>query len=420
MNILLITPYYPPIISSLSSMMKELAEKFTQSGHNVIVATVWLPNKLSNRTKQMACNAFSIEKHISVVRIKSPFLNSTNYILRGISQLLLPYLSWNKIKKYVYKKIDAVLVYTPPLTFSMLGNNIKRKFGAKYLLNIQDIFPQNAIDLGIMKNKILIKFFEHIEKKAYQSADKITSHTKTSRKFLIEKKKIPSDKVSLIPNWIDIEPYINIKSTNSYRKKYGLEGKFIFLFAGVIGPSQGLELIIKAANEVKNISHDVCFLIVGDGTEKDRLMKMAEEYSLNNVVFRPLVSIQEYPSLVKDADVGIVCLRSMNKTPVIPGKIMGYMAASIPVVAFLNRESDGHDLIKEAKCGYSIISGDYKEAAKLIRKIFNQKNQLAEFGRNGCNYARTHFSKKACIDKLKKLIEKTQDMPHHKALHKGI
>jgi len=134
-------------------------------------------------------------------------------------------------------------------------------------------------------------------------------------------------------------------------------------------------------------------------------MKMADEYSLKNIVFHAFVSQEIYPELVKEADVGLVCLSNMNKTPVIPGKILGYMAASIPVVAFLNKESDGHLLIKEAECGYSMVSDVSPEQVKdLIIKIFNEKDRLKQYGENGHRYVLKYFTKNVCMDKLIKLF----------------
>ena len=171
-----------------------------------------------------------------------------------------------------------------------------------------------------------------------------------------------------------------------------------------MGPSQHLDFILQVAREVTAIE-DICFLFVGNGSEKERLQKTARMFTLKNVIFKPLVSKEEYPFLVKDADVGLACLSNKNKTPVYPGKILSYMAASIPVVAFLNSQSDGHHIIKEAKCGYSTSSNDYRKAAELIMKVYNEKENLEQYGHNGFKYAEAHFSKKTCIDKLEKLIQ---------------
>jgi glycosyltransferase involved in cell wall biosynthesis len=346
---------------------------------------------------------FSVENGINIIRVKTFPHHKVNFIIRGISQLTMPYIFLSKIKRYLRNKIDIVIIYSPPLPLAMVGKMIKKKHGSKIILNIQDIFPQNAVDLGILKNHLIINFFEIIEKKAYEIADKIVVHSNGNREFLVNLKHVPDDKVHVLHNWIDTSPYINANGTGSFRRKYGLNGKFVILFAGIIGPSQGLDVIIKAANKLRGIS-DICFLFVGDGTEKNKLIRMAEKHALKNVVFKSFVSNEEYPNLLKEVDVGMVCLSSNNKTPVIPGKILGYMASSIPVVAFLNRESDMHLLIKEAECGYSAISDDYKKVADVIIKIHNEKDKLKQYGENGFKYASTHFEKSVCINTLEKLF----------------
>ena len=405
MNILLITDPYPPQLYSISLMMQQLAEELSVRGNKVTVVTPWPRNNLASENRQTTYSEFSTEKGVSVIRVKTLPLHNISFIIRGISQLLIPSLFWFKIRKYCQFKIDTVLVYSPPLTLSILGNKIKRRLGARYILNIQDIFPQSPMDLGAMRNKILIRFFENMEQKAYKNADVITSHTINSRKFLIEKKNISSNKIRYIPNWIDIKPYLNIKRTNSFRKLYGIEDKFVFLFAGVMGRAQGIDLIIKAASEVNKLSEDIYFMLVGEDKENGRLMRMVQEYSVNNVIFHPFVSQEQYPELVKEADAGLVCLSSQNKTPVIPGKAWGYMAASIPIVAFLNKESDGHVVVKEANCGYSIVSdASVEEAKKFLIRIFDEKDKLKEYGENGHRYLLKNLTKEVCLTKLIDLI----------------
>ena len=227
MNILLIASTYPPEIRAISYMIKELVEELVLRGHEITVATSWPQTNLSSHVQQHTLKKESMENNVRLFRIKIPFFYHSNFTIRGISHLLLPYVFWIKLKKYLNKcKIDVVIIYSPPLTLTILGNIIKNKFHAKYLLNIQDIFPQNAIDLGIMKNLLIIKLFEWIEKQAYKNADKITSHTESSRKFLIEKKKIPAEKITTVYNWININTS-EISGINVYRKNFGLENKFI-------------------------------------------------------------------------------------------------------------------------------------------------------------------------------------------------
>jgi len=403
MNILLVTDSYPPEIRSASHLMQELAEGLRDRGHKVTVVTSYPQYNLSGKTGNETFNEFSVEDGIDVLRIKTLPHHMVNFVVRGVSQLTMPYIFISRINKHLKDKTDIVIVYSPPLTLAAIGRMIKKKHGAKFILNVQDIFPQNAIDLGILKEKFMITFFTRMEKKAYEDADIVTVHSEGNRKFLLNTKHVPGNKIHTLHNWIDMDSYKDATNANVFRKKFKLENKFIFLFAGVIGPSQGLDLIIEVAVRLREVQ-DICFLLVGDGSEKKRLIGMSKDYALKNVIFKPFISKSDYPGLLKEADAGVVCLSSKNRTPVVPGKMLGYMAASVPVVAFLNRESDGHRIIKDAGCGYSAISDDPDKAVEIVRRIYNERDRLQQYGKNGNKYAVNYFSRNVCIKNMERLF----------------
>ncbi len=403
MNILIVTDSYPPEIRSASHLMQELACELKNRGHKITVITTYPRYNLVEEFKEKVFQEFVNEDGINVIRIKTLSHHKVNFNYRGFAQLTMPFLFYFKGKKYFDKNIDLVIVYSPPLPLALFGKFIKNKYNAKYVLNVQDIFPQNAIDLKILTNPILIKFFEYIENQAYKSADEITVHSEGNKKFLLQSKNIDPNKLHILHNWIDVDLYIKAKNEGRFRKKYGLEEKFIFLFAGVTGPAQELDLVINAASQLQDLK-DACFLIVGDGTKKEHLVKLSQSLELKNVIFKPFVSKDEYPFLVKEANVGIVCLSNKNKTPVVPGKILGYMASSIPVLAFLNKESDAHLLIKEANCGFTMTSDNHKEAASLIMNIYKQRDSLKIYGENGLKYVLNHFEKGICVSRLERLF----------------
>ena len=367
------------------------------------VASYPRPSLLDEGAKE-APPEVTTEGGVRVIRVRTHHYRAANYLMRGLGELLLPYLFLSKVKSYVSKGVDAVVVYTPPLALTIAGRIVKRFLRTKFILNVQDIFPQNAIDLGILRNPVLAWLLKRLERQAYRGADRITAHSNNNAKYLIENRGVPASRVTSIYNWIDLSPYRNKKATGIFRTRYGLEGKFVFLFAGILGPSQGLDFIIRIAEEVQSIG-DIQFLMIGDGREKRGLVKMVRERGLDNVRFHPFVSVEDYPGLVKDVDVGLASLSSKNTTPVFPGKIVGFMASAVPILAFLNRESDGHQIIREARCGYSTVSDDHKKAADLVRKVFQERETLPLLGRNGFEYARTHFSKETCIDMMEKVIK---------------
>jgi len=402
MHILIIADVYPPEVSSAANLMKELAGGFLNIGDDVTMVTSYPRHYL--RENKKGISVVSEENGIRVIRVKTLPLHNVNFIIRGISQLILPFLFFTKIKKYINKKIDAVIVYSPPLPLGIVGKMVKNRYGAKFVLNVQDIFPQNAIDLGILRNKLLIELFEKMEQYVYKNADAITFNSEGGRKFLIEKKNVPEQKISTLLNWVNISEYQKFKNT-SFREKYGLENKFIFLFAGVMGPAQGLRYVIDIAERVADLD-DIAFLFVGEGTEKENIKKLVKEKSISNVYFQSFVSKEEYPALVSNSDVGIVCLSAENKTPFLPGKFQGYMAAAKPIVAFLNKESDGFNLIEKATCGYAACSDNIEEGEKIVRKIFEERGKIDELGENGFKYAKENLSLEGAVEKFCEIIRK--------------
>ena len=403
MRILIISDAYPPEIRSISAMVRELAEDLASRGHKVTVATCWPQYNLSSDVKEDGFKPFCREGEVDVIRIKTLPHHKVSFIIRGVAQLLLPFLFQRGIAKYVRGELDAVIIYSPPLPLARIGASLKNR-GAKFILNVQDIFPQVAVDLGALKNPWLIWFFERMERKCYEKADKITTHTMGSRQFLIEKKQVPPAKVSTIHNWIDLDAFRRARATGEFRTKYGLEDKFIFLFPGILGPVQHLDFILEVAQRVRDIL-EIVFLFVGDGSQKAHLQGQAKEWGLSNVRFEDFVSMDRYPALLKEADVGMVCLGKDTKVSSIPGKVQGFMAASLSMVAFLNRENDAHELIQEAKCGYPGFSEDPEKAAQVIRDIFADRAKLEQWGRNGYEYAASHFSKENSIERFLGIIE---------------
>jgi len=401
-NILIITDLYPPATRSAAQLMKDLAEGLYRKGHDVWVATCFPEYSLMN-SEDIIWPELKEENGVKVLRIKTLPHHKVNFIRKGIAQIMLPHIFFNKIKKTIKEKIDIVIIHSPPLPLTITALKVKNFYKAKYILNLHDIFPQNAVDLGVLKNKLIIKFFERMEKRAYQSADLIVVPSNSHKKFLEEKRNIQPQKISVIHHWIDMQPFLKIKKTNKFRELYNLKDKLIFLFGGVLGPSQGLDLIIQIAAKLKE-NKDIVFLFVGDGSAKNDLMKMKKELKLNNVLFKPFVSLEEYPELVKDCDIGIISLTEKNTTPAVPAKILGYMAAAIPVVAFLHQESDGCEIIQKAKCGYAIRSGDLNKAVEIVEKIYQEKDKLKDLGNNGFQYALKNFSIDVCVDKFEKLL----------------
>ena len=140
----------------------------------------------------------------------------------------------------------------------------------------------------------------------------------------------------------------------------------------MLGPSQGLDIVLDAAETFRPISN-VKFLFVGDGTDKPRLEAIVRKKRLENVIFKPFVSSGEYPELVKEMDVGIATLTSKNTTPAVPAKLMGYMAGGLPAIVAVHRESDAVRIVQEARCGFVAFSGDHEMVLRRFGRLMTRE-----------------------------------------------
>ena len=403
MNIILVTDAYPPEIRSSSHLMFEMAKELRTLEHNITVLTSWPRYNLRQDLQKNSIKEVTFEDGIRVIRVKTLPHHKVNFVTRGISQLIMPWQFLSSLKKFSPESYHAAIIYSPPLPLYKVGATLRRK-GTHFILNVQDLFPQNAIDLGILRSRILISIFHAIERSAYKHADQILLHSENNKNHIKKSHPQISEKCNVLHNWVDTEIY-NIPDSNTYRIKYGLKNKFIIGFAGVMGPSQQLTLILDAAKKLQHFK-DLVFLFVGDGAESDKLKRIAYDQNLSNVHFQHFVDRDDYPELLKNFDVGLVCLSPKNHTPVVPGKLLTYMAAGIPVLAVLNRESDGNSIVRSAKCGIAVHSDNPVEIIDAIEKFVNSRNRLPDWGSNGQKYVNANFEKRSVIYKLASGLER--------------
>jgi glycosyltransferase involved in cell wall biosynthesis len=382
--------------------MLELAEELVARGHEVTVITTWPEYNLDQREQQKHFNELEIEGSIKVIRVKTLPHHNVNYVVRALSQLLMPVQFLLKLSRYKVK-VDAVVVYSPPLPLAFVGSWLRHK-DVRNLLNVQDLFPQNAIDLGILRSKVQIKFFKTLECFAYRTADVVTVHSEGNRQMLLSEQPAFANKIKLLHNWVDLEHHETDHRAVDFRKKWSITLKYIAVFAGVLGPSQYLDLILDIAEELQGHT-DILFLMVGDGKERVRLQQLALSKQLKNVRFEGFISRDVYPDLLKACNIGLVCLSPQNKTPVVPGKILGHMAAGLPVAAFLHTNSDAHAMIAEAQCGVSANSADLGACVAALKGLLANEESFDRIGRLGKEYATAHFSKEVCVSQLEAMLQ---------------
>ncbi|MAX49378.1 MAG: hypothetical protein CMD75_00915 [Gammaproteobacteria bacterium] len=327
-----------------------------------------------------------------IIRQRFLFNKKSNYILRGIFGILgiFPML----LRVLFKKRFDIVLVYSPPIFYGLIGVILKKIRSSKIVLNVQDLFPQNAIDLGIIKNKRLINLFERIEKYLYENYDLVTFHSINNKNFSQNKYKGSIGKSIVAHNWIKLhkdKPTKTEFSTDNIK----------FIFGGVIGPSQigGIIDFIDGLSILNNskISID----IYGDGSSKSELIAYLKNKNLSVNLF-DLIPAHDYESKLVEYDVGLVCLSEQVKTPVVPGKLLGYMKLGLPSFAIASEGNDVHQIISNSHCGLS-SKNNPQEISESLNKLIKQ--DLKELGKNGFEFAKNNFSVDKIANKILSSIE---------------
>jgi len=318
-------------------------------------------------------------------------------LAKGVDHLAVAFSEWVG-GLLARDKPDVILAYSPPLPLGLSAHYIARRYKVPFVFNVQDIFPQYAIDSGLLTNPILIDFFQRMERYLYANADVIIVHSEGNREYLASHRSVPYDKLRVVYNWADIQ---NIKpgpKHNEFRKEFGLGDAFVVSYAGTMGWAQNLDTVLQSAALLKDYKYykDILFLLVGDGPKRSELERNAQELGLSNVRFIPLQPKEKYVQLLRASD---VCLISLNKgltTPVVPGKLMDIMAAGRPVVGCAPLKGDAPRIVREARCGFCVDSEDSKGMADAILELYHRRELAEELGRNGRTFAESHFAREVC------------------------
>ena len=404
MNILLISAYFPPDTGSAAHLFYELGTALVNMGHQVTVLTSFPSYHAQGDLSRYRGKRYMEEdvEGIRVVRVKVPQFPRHIPAGRALWQFSLA-LSFS-FAAFKISTPDVCLVYSPPLPLGYTAWFLKKRKGVPFILNVQDLFPKSAIDLGILKNKALIKFFEAMERWIYRHSDLITVHSPLNRDHVVMKGGVP-ERVEVIPNWVDTNFVKPGSRKNGFREEWKLGDQFVVSFAGIMGYSQDLDVVIESACKLRYYS-DIKFLLVGDGVKKESLKKKVISLKLNNVSFIPMQPRKRYPLVLQASDICLVTLKKNVLSPVVPSKLLSIMAAGRPVIACLPQEGDAPKIIKEAQCGYCLEAGDVEGLSRAIIDLYKNPVLRRKFGENGRRYAEKNFSLDICSQKYELVFKR--------------
>ena len=381
-----------------STLTKDLADEFYKQGANVNVVTI-IEKKYGKETEN------KLENGYEVLRIKTEnYFNVKNKFEKGISILKIPYDIKKGILKYLgNKKFDLIITHTPFFSSEKIIKPLKEYFKCPAYLILWDIFPQNAVDIGLIQNKLIYKFFKKSEKNMLLAYNKIFCMSSGNVKYMEENYSfLDRNNIELLKNWAKIKPLISEDKEN-IRKKYGYTVKdFIAVFGGNMGKPQKLENILELAHrlqEYKNIK----FLFIGNGTEKERLEEIVKSKLLTNTQFFNQIPRLDYEILVSACDLGLVSLDERFTVPNFPSKTTDYFKLGLPIFASLDQcssEDYGKFLTTEAKAGVYGQAGNINDLKQKFLLLYNDQNLRQKLGNNGRYYYENNLSVEKAYDTI--------------------
>jgi len=357
-----------------SNLYTDLAEEFKDKGHDVYVATI-LEKKYGGST------CIEERNGLRVLRIKTGNLFKVNYIIKGITTLSLSYLFKKAINKNFNNiRFDLVIYPSPPITLELVVSFLKKRDKCKTYLILRDIFPQNAVDLRMMSNNLIFKYFRKEEQRLYDISDHIGCMSRGNIDYVVKHNNVDPNKLELLCNW---KRKNNLKNeVVDYRKKYRLENKFVAIFGGKIGYAQELTFLLELAKIYKECK-EIVFLIVGDGIERKKIENIVKKENLRNVLIKDPLPREEYDRLIRVCDIGLVNLSRNFTIPNFPSKAVDYFEAGIPILAAIDKNTDFGKLLEETKSGLWSETGDLKSYQKYFEKLLNDGSLRKEMGKNG-------------------------------------
>lgn len=363
MNLVLVCDAFPPMRTSASVQLRDFAVELIRQGHSL---TVLLPSPEINHDMWHEENF----KGVRVVRFKSPSTKNVGRIRRIVGEFIIPFIILRKIHRNLMKfeRFDGILWYSPSIFHGPLVSGLKKINACKTYLIIRDIFPQWAVDIGLMRRGIIFLILDMVARYQYSLADVIGIQTSGNRKYFTEYLDKLSFHLEVLPNWIgeSEKVYSSIRIDRT-----PLAGRKVFVYAGNMGVAQNLDIFLDLAEKMLNRT-DVGFLFVGRGTEKARLEKKALTHNLSNIVFRDEIDPDELQDLYSQCVAGIVALDSRHKSHNIPGKFIAYMQNGLPVLANINQNNDLSDLIRKENVGQVCDNSSLQNLHKLALYLLNQ------------------------------------------------
>lgn len=373
-----------------SGIYTDLMRKFRDNGHKVYIIA---PNERRSKRKTELISGHDIE----FLGVRTLNLTKTNVIEKGVGQVLMEYQFTSALKRYWRNvKFDIILYSTPPITFTKVIKYAKKQNpeAMTYLL-LKDIFPQNAVDIGMLSTRglkgILYKSFRRKEKILYRLSDYIGCMSPANVEYVIKHNpEVPPMTVEIAPNSYDIPDSTVSIDAAEVRRKYNLPtDKPIFIYGGNMGKPQGIPFLIECLKGVSD-REDCHFVVIGNGTEYGKLRSWYDETNPKAVSLFKALPKTEYDNLALSCDIGLIFLDYRFTIPNYPSRLLPYLMSRKPIIAATDTNCDIGTIAEKNGYGYRCPSNSVEKFIEAVDKML--KSNLKQMGENGFSFFEHNYT----------------------------
>lgn len=390
MRFLILTQYYQPEIGAPQVRLAALTRELVKLGHEVEVVTA-LPSHPTGRIfpeyqgslyRQEQEQGATIHRVWVYASVGAGLRRMVNYASFTVASV------WGLLKA---RRPDFVFVESPPLFLSVPGAWAARRWHVPMIFNVADLWPDSIRELGLLQEGWALRMADALESWTYRRAEYVNAVTEGIRSTLIAVKKVPEDKVLFLPNGVDIETFRPTSPDSGILSELGLTGRKVIVYAGTLGYAQGLEVALEAMKSLERQIPEAILLFIGDGSEKETLVRRAAELRLSNVKFLAPRSPEYVARLYSVACVGFA---SLKNSPLFegarPSKLLPIMASGKPVL--YSGAGEATRLIQEAQAGLTVPPEDSAMLADAALQLLRDPELAATLGRNGRTYVEQQLS----------------------------
>ena len=400
MRILIVTPYYPPDLGPSAPMLAMLGENLVSSGHQVTVLAA-VPHFPSGQVTQKYRRHFWTWEDRNGVRVGRAWVPSGNRA--NLSHRLLTFCVYQGLVTLagLMLKYDVAFITNPAietcLPFALLGW-IRRK---PAIFGVWDVYPEVGVRIGFFRSQAVIGLVGFLEDFCLHRAHRIQVLGESFRADLAQHR-VSSNQIVVIPPWLDTELIRPMPRQNSFSHEHSLDEKFVVLYAGNLGLSQGLDTVLEAARRLAD-RPEILFLFIGDGSGKEQLVSQAA--GLGNVRFLPFQPRDRLPEVLASADASLVVLKQGIGSGSLPSKSFSILASGRPLLASVDEGSDAWNLVQRSRAGLCVLPEDPAALARAILSLKDDPARREQMGRNGRDWAEKFHSPRVAAAQFECLFE---------------